>query len=180
MNISRVAYRYAEAILDALPEGLGQEAFFNDLLDLQHSVEQSRELQLFFESPVLSQAQKLDAVEALFTGRMQGYVLDVLKMLVDKRREDLILQIIEALKEIRRDRNNIRLSAVSTAVELDDAQKLSLQSMLEQASKATIETSWRVDPSLKGGVVVRIQDTVFDGSVSHQLRKLRKRFASGT
>jgi len=180
MIVSRVAYRYAEAVYGALPADVGEEAVFADFLDLRASIRQSRELQLFFASPVISRANKLEAITALFADRMHPYVLDVLKLLVEKTREHLIPEIIEAMLELRRKRNNTRLSRVTSAVELTAEQRGKLTAALERASKGGIEADFHVDPAIIGGVTVRIEDKVYDGSIANQLRKLRTRFATGS
>lgn len=180
MMISRVAYRYAEATLDAIPEGLDTETLLGDLADLRSTIKASRELLLFFESPVISYAMKKKTVEALFQSSMHDYVLAVINLLLEKRREALILEIIEGMFEIQRKRLGIRVSQISSAVELDTAQKQSLHAMLEQSTGSKIEAGYDIRPEIKGGVVVRIGDTVYDGSLEHQLRVLGKRFATGS
>ena len=180
MMVSRVAYRYAEAALDAIPEGLDAEALLSDLADLRSTIQASRELLLFFQSPVISDVMKKNAVEALFKSRMHDYVLVVINLLLEKRRESLILEIIEGMFELQRKRLGIRVSKISSAVELDAEQKKSLQAVLEQATGSKIEAGYNIRPEIKGGVLVRIGDTVYDGSLQHQLRLLRKRFATGT
>ncbi len=179
MMVSRVAYRYAGAALDAIPEGLDAEALLSDFADLRSTIQDSRELLLFFQSPIISYAMKKSAVEALFRSRMHDYVLVVINLLLEKRRESLILEIVEGMFELQRKRLGIRVSEISSGIELDADQKKSLQSVLEQATGSKIEAEYNIRPEIKGGVVVRIGDTVYNGSLEHQLRELRKRFVSG-
>lgn len=179
MSTIRFAIRYAEAILDAIPADSSVDTVIGELQDVQASVEASRELQLFFESPVIAPAKKAEAVKALFQDRIGAYVLSVLLLLVEKNRESAVLDIIVQVLELRRQREGVLSTTVRSAVELDDAQRTKLVNALEAASGKHIEADYAVAPDLVGGLVVRMGDTVYDGSVQHQLKRLRDRFVSG-
>lgn len=180
MSIVRIAKRFAPAILDAMPEGSDREVFFRDLADVQSSIRQSRDLLLFFQSPVISQKRKLEAIDALFAERVGSYVLNVLRFLVEREREEFVLEIIDAVFELRREREGILVTSVHSAVDLSDGQRAALQSALERASGKRVETQYGVDAELMGGLTVRLGDTVYDGSVRRQLRRLRDRFVTGS
>jgi len=179
MNISRVARRYAEAIVLALPEGLTREDFFCDVTDLKTSLLQSRELRSFFQSPIISFDKKTAAIRELFAERLHPYTISVLLFLTEKTRERRILEVLEALIELKRDQDGILFTTISSAIPLDDDRRTTLEYALRAVSHKEVESGVRVDPSLLGGVVVRMNDVVYDGSVAHQLSELRERFLSG-
>lgn len=177
MTIPRVAHRYAAAILDKVPEG-AEEQIFLDIADLHASMAASRELRLFFTSPVIAPLRKRETVEALLRGRVHDYLVEAVLFLVDNRRESILESIIEALIQLRRRRHGIDQAHVATAVPLSDGERTDLVATLERATHSTIEPEYRVDPALIGGVVVRIGDTVYDGTISQQLRLLRRRLVA--
>ncbi|PLX22978.1 MAG: ATP synthase F1 subunit delta [Ignavibacteria bacterium] len=179
MSTLRFATRYAEAILDAIPADSSPETVIAELQDVQASVEASRELRLFFESPVIATDTKAEAVKALFQDRVSPYVVSVLLLLVEKRRESAVLAIITQVLVLRRAREGVLTTTVSSAVELDDGQRATLINALETTSGKRIEAEYAVDPDLVGGLIVRMGDTVYDGSVQHQLKRLRDRFVTG-
>ncbi len=179
MQYTKVAQRYAEAILDAVPEGTAIETLLTDLQDVRASIEGSHELKLFFESPVISQTRKADAVRALFSGRVSDYVLSVLLLLIEKGRENLVLAILEAVMDERRRRAGIVRTQINSAVTLSEEQRARLSEALAAASGKQVEAEYRVAPELMGGLLVRLDDTVYDGSVQQQLKRLRARFVSG-
>ncbi|MCB2204106.1 ATP synthase F1 subunit delta [bacterium] len=179
MSHSKVSHRYAEAILNAIPQGMDIESVLGDLRDVQASIAASHELQLFFESPVIASKKKAEAVRALFENHVSGYVLSVLLLLVEKGREDIVLPIIEAVHDQRRQREGIIRTEVRSAVALGDDQRAQLVEALAGASGKHIEAVYEQDEALMGGLQVRLGDTVYDGSVQHQLERLRKRFISG-
>lgn len=179
MSNVRVAKRYAEAILDAVPEGMAADDLIAELVDIRSSVRQSRELQLFFESPVIPGKKKSEAVEALFAGKVSAYTLSVLMLLIEKGREEIVVEIIEAVIELQRNRDGILATTVQSAVELSEQDRATLMDALASVSGKRIEAQYDVDAQLVGGVTVRLGDTIYDGSVRHQLKRLRDRFVSG-
>lgn len=179
MKNSRVAQRYAEAILDAVPEGMDVGTVLGDLGDIQSSIVASHELRLFFESPIISQKKKAEAVTALFEQRVSAYVLSVLQLLVDKKREDLVLLIIDAVFDLRRQREGILRTAVRSATTVGEDQRTKLMEALAGVSGKRIEAEYEEDAALMGGLQIRLGDTVYDGSVQHQLNRLRARLISG-
>jgi F-type H+-transporting ATPase subunit delta len=179
MHISRVARRYAEAILSALPEGLSREEFFRDVDDLRSSLAQSRELRNFFESPIISSENKTGAIQALFSDRLSPYLLSVLIFLVEKTRERQLAEIIDALIELKRAQDGILFASVASAVPIDEEGRTALEGALRHVSQLLVETEYKIDPSLIGGVKVRMNNVVYDGSVAHHLKELRTRFMIG-
>lgn len=179
MSIARIAHRFAKAILDAVPEGTDTSTFLRDLADVQSSIRQSRELLMFFQSPVISRVQKIEAVDALFAERVGTYTRDVLRFLVEKEREEFVVEILDAVFDLYREREGIISTRINSAVEMSAGQQAALNSALERMSGKRVEAEYGVDAAMLGGVSVRLGDTIYDGSVRHQLKRLRDRFVSG-
>jgi F-type H+-transporting ATPase subunit delta len=68
---------------------------------------------------------------------------------------------------------------VTTAVALTDQQSRALQTELERHTGKSVRLNVLSDPSIRGGLVVRIGDTVLNASITHQLERLRERFVRG-
>ena len=177
MIISRVARRYAGAIFASVDDDR-KDAFFQDVSDLQSYIDQSKDLRNFFLSPIIERAKKLEIVEAIAKDRFGPQMLSVLRLLVDKDREALVEEILEALFDLRRQQLGIQPVTVSTAVPLDERLRNEVVSGLEGFLKGKVEVEYAVSEELKGGVVVRVEDTVYDGSIQRQLARLRRKFSS--
>jgi F-type H+-transporting ATPase subunit delta len=67
---------------------------------------------------------------------------------------------------------------VASAAELTASQKASLQQTLERLTGKKIQAKYSLDPALLGGAVVRIGDTIYDGSVKSRLNKMRARLSA--
>ncbi|MBR9977411.1 MAG: ATP synthase F1 subunit delta [Bacteroidetes bacterium] len=179
MSIARIAHRFATAILDSMPEGPDREVFLNDLADVRSSVLGSRELLLFFQSPVISEKLKMGTVDALFADRVQSPALAVIRFLVEKGREEYIMEIIDTVFTLHRDREGILSTSIHSAVDLGEDQRSALHDKLEQLSGKRIEVQYDVDAALLGGLIVRMDDMVYDGSVRHTLQRLRDHLVRG-
>ncbi|MAT40074.1 MAG: ATP synthase F1 subunit delta, partial [Ectothiorhodospiraceae bacterium] len=113
-------------------------------------------------------------------GRFGDMMTRALVLLAQKGREGYIHEIILALLELRNQQKGIQPLDVSTAVELSGDLKQRLSDGMQDFTKKNVDVNYSVDPALLGGVVIRIKDTVYDGSIARQLSRLRDSFAKGT
>jgi F-type H+-transporting ATPase subunit delta len=98
-------------------------------------------------------------------------------VIVDHRRTAIVPEIVERFQEVIRQRQGIAEAEVRSAVELNAAQKAEVAGMLARLTGKRVETRYALDAALLGGAVVRIGDTVYDGSLRHRLDKMRTRLA---
>jgi F-type H+-transporting ATPase subunit delta len=115
----------------------------------------------------------------LFGKRVDRLTMAFLDLLVSKQREALIPEIVEQFLALRDEMMGIVNADVTSAVELTKPQQKAVARTLEQQTGKQVRTSFAVSSGIRGGLVVRIGDTVFDGSLAHQLKILRERFAQG-
>ena len=96
-----------------------------------------------------------------------------LKLLVDKRRIALIPDILDSYREMMDKKLGVLRVTVKTALPLSKELSANLKEELEKKTKSKVEMSVSEDPSLLGGVLVRIGNTYYDGSVKAQLNNIR-------
>ncbi len=170
-----VARRYARALFEEARARGQAQAIDADVAALHEAFAASRELVRVFESPVIPREKKKKLIEALFAGRLQPLTVRFLELLVEKEREDLLPAIVAAYRALQDEEQGIIEAHVRTAFPLDEAGARPLVEKLERLTGKKIRLQLRQDPSLIGGVVVRVGDTVYDGSVRQQLAALRER-----
>lgn len=180
MSIGRIARRYAVAIYEAAAEKEALDAFAGDAAMIDRSLAGSRELQRFFQSPVLAGDVKLQAVEALFREKVHPVTMEFLLFLIRQHRDGLIREILQAFFSLLRKRREIQTARVTSAVPLDDAQKTRVESQLRAMTKKQVDVGYTVDAGIRGGLVLRVEDTVYDGSVARQLERIYQRLVEGT
>lgn len=180
MADTTTARRYAQALLQEAERTGNVEQVDQDVDLIRTSLDDSRELVLVFESPVISREKKEAIVSALFKDRLQPVTLHFLELLIEKKREDLFPAVVRAYSALRDKQLGIVEARVRSAALLADAERERLETALEEKTGQNVRLQVDVDSSLIGGLVVRIGDTVYDSSVRHQLSMLREQLEHGT
>jgi len=179
MSDSIIARRYAQALREEASRRGITEQTDADVALIRESIDASRELRRVFSSPIISREKKATLVRSLFEDRVGAETLRFLLLMVQKRREDIFPQVGEAYAALRDDEMGIRNVSVRVARPLEEGQEKDLQRAIEDLIGLRARLDVRLDPALIGGVVVRIGDTLYDGSVSNQLQSLRERLETG-
>lgn len=178
MFITKAARRYATALLE-IGKDLGQvEDILQDVQLIDDTMEGSRELVMFVNSPIIKYDVKMEALNEIFAERVQEVTNKFITLLARKGRVNLLHQIAKAYSEKYNEYAGIIEIDVHTAMPLNDQQKETLHQALEQRTDKKVKMSVVEDSSLKGGLSVRIDDTVIDGSVKHKLEELEHKFLS--
>ena len=174
-----VARRYAKALLDEA-RGTGELATVDaDLALIRETVDGARDLRLLLDSPVVARDTKHRVVEALFAGKIGSRVQRFVAFLFEKDREGLLAPVAEAYAALRDAEEGVAEALVRVPAALDPAEADRLREALEARTGQRLRLRVTVDPALLGGLVVRIGDTVYDGSVRYRLDALRDRMRDG-
>lgn len=174
MSDATVARRYAEALYQEA-EATGQaEGIDDDMKSVQESLDASRELELFFRSPIIASEKKEAVIGKLFDGKVAPLIVRLMRLLVQKGREDILPAVIRQYSQLRDERLGIVEATVKTAMPMGFDETETLRKALEARTGKNVRLRITVEPDLLGGIVVRIGDRVYDGSVQHQLESLRE------
>lgn len=180
MLITKAARRYATALLELAKEQNIVEEVLEDVKLIHNTLDGSKDLVLFLKSPVIKNDDKLGALEKIFGQQVQDVTNLFIKLLTRKHRIGLLDQITEAFVENYNQYAGIIKVEVYTAYALSDSQKEELHQALEEKTREKIDMSVSEDASLIGGMAVRIDDTVIDGTVKHKLAELEQKFLNAT
>ncbi|MDX1530096.1 MAG: F0F1 ATP synthase subunit delta [Rhodothermales bacterium] len=174
MSDATVARRYAQALFREAEEQGKVERIDSDVQAVQESLEASRELERFFQSPVVGREKKEAVVAKLFDGKVDALLVRLIQLLVEKGREDIFPAVVGQYAELRDERLGVVEARVKSAMPLEPDEADTLRKALEAKTGKKVRMRIEVEPSLLGGVVVRIGDRVYDGSARHQLETLRE------
>lgn len=178
MNITPVAYRYARSLMDLSLEKSAVDAVHEDMGLVAATCAGSRELQVLLSSPVVKADKKEKVLDQLFAGRIGTITNAFIGIIVRKGREALLPQIAAAFGELYNQHKGIVIAEVTSAVPLpDDARKRVVELANAKHPGKSIELVEKVDPSIIGGVTIRIGDEQYDGSVSRRLSDMRREFS---
>jgi F-type H+-transporting ATPase subunit delta len=180
MKHARVATRYAAALMGAAEESKAIDTVARDLEMLRVTLASSRELQRLLESPIVSPAKKRAILTEIFGPRLGQLTMEFLSLLVEKNRELVLSAAIERWFALRDERMGIVMVDVTTAVEMSADQKREITAALERTTGKAVRVRTATDATIKAGLIVRIGDTVHDGSMRRQLERLRERLVTGS
>jgi F-type H+-transporting ATPase subunit delta len=174
MSVSIVARRYAKALLD-LGTAEGQlDKLVEEFATLSATWETSAELRSAIENPLVPHPAKKAVMTELAAKVGAGQTArNTLLLLVDRRRAQALPYVAAALRELADARKGIVRAEVTTATPLAEAYYGRLQVQLETMTGKKVVVDRRTDPSIIAGVVTRIGDRIFDGSLRTRLQTLR-------
>ncbi len=177
MKDIRVAKRYAGALFAVADRNGILDAVASDLELIHRRMTDVPYLRAILMEPLVSDTRKNSVVDEAFGDRVTASSLNFLKLLIRKRREDLIEECAREFRALLAEHANTADAEVSSAVALTDDQTTRLTEKLQALTGKTIRLTVSVDPALVGGVVVRIGDTVMDGSVRGKLERLQRQLS---
>ncbi len=177
MNAPEVVRRYAATLLEAADEMGATAEVQQDVERLLETVRQSDELAEFLANPLADSQVQANVLRELFTGKVEVLILNFLWLMAVRGRASIVgAALVNFLDQVA-EREGIISAEVRSAVTLSVEQCQHLQARLEHRSGRTVRLDVQVDASLRGGAVVRVGDTVFDGSVNTYLERLQARLA---
>ena len=171
--------QYANALADiALAQGAAEPAS-KQLADFGAVYAESAELRNFLASPAVDRAAKHGVIEKLAERLGASKIIrNFLFVIVDHRRTHILPEIIAAFQDVIRRRQGIAEAEISSAVELSATQKAEFAFTLERLIGKRVESKFLLEPGLLGGAVIRLGDTIYDGSLRNRLNELRARLAA--
>jgi F-type H+-transporting ATPase subunit delta len=165
---------YAEALFAiARTEGAVAEVE-DELFRFSQALEGSDELRNALTDPHLPAARRQQIVEDLLKGKAGDVTLAIVSLVVGAGRAHDLPGIIGHLVKMSAAENNLSVAEVRSAVALTDDQRGRLAEALAKAIGRPVEVKVIIDPSVMGGIITQIGDTVIDGSVRHRLGQLRE------
>ena len=171
--------QYANALADvALAQGAA-DAALKQLNDVAVAFAASSELRNVMASPAVPREGKHGVIEKIAARAGAGKIIrNFLFVIADHHRTHILPEIVAAFEGVIRQRQGVAEAEISSAVELSAAQKKKFAQTLERITGKKIEAKYSLDPTLLGGAVVRVGDTIYDGSVRSSLNEMRARLAA--
>ena len=170
----RLVKGYAQALFVVAEAEGALEQVEDELYRFGKALESAPDLRDALTDPALPPDRKRAVLDELLEGRANPHTLNLLAFLVEQGRARDLQRIVTALAEVAAERRRKAVAEVRAAVPLDDDQRSRLAEALSKATGKDIELKVLVDPNVIGGVVARVGDQVFDGSVRRKLEIARE------
>ena len=171
--------QYANALADvSLAQGAA-DAALKQLSDFAAAFEVSSELRNFLTSPGVPREAKHGVIEKIAARIGAGKIIrNFLFVIADHQRTHILPEILITFEDVIRQRQGTAEAEISSAIELSAAQKKKFSQTLERLTGKKIQAKYSLDPALIGGAVVRVGDTIYDGSVRNSLNEMRAHLAA--
>jgi F-type H+-transporting ATPase subunit delta len=170
---SGLADRYAAALFDLADERKELDAVAGDLQRVREMLRESEDLRRLVRSPVLSREDQRRAILALAErAGLSPLARNFLGLIAQNRRLFAVPEMIEAYLARLAERRGEMTAEVVTAQPLSDDQRRRLDEQLRQAMGKKVSVDVRVDPSLLGGLTVKVGSRMVDASLKTKLHRL--------
>ena len=174
--MASVPGRYASALFELAQEQSQLQPVENDLNSIQAMLHESSDLMRMVRSPVFSADDQLKAVDALLgQAGIGGLALNFVKLIVRNRRLFALPDMIKAFRTLAAGARGEVEADVASATALNDSQLQALKETLKASIGKDVQINASVDPSLLGGLVVKVGSRMIDSSLRTKLSTLKLR-----
>jgi F-type H+-transporting ATPase subunit delta len=172
--VEGVAGRYASALFELASESKNVAAVETDLTAFQGLLDESPDLVRLVRSPVIATGDQSRALSAILEkAQIGGLAANFLKLVASNRRLFSIQDIIKAYKQIAANARGEVTAEVTSAFPLNAEQTAALKEALKASVGKDVTLSSRVDPSLLGGLVVKVGSRMIDSSLKTKLQTMK-------
>ena len=174
VRVSGVAARYASALYDLADEKGALDAVAGDLAALQQMFDGSDDFRRFIKSPVISRDDQSKGIAALAAkAQLSPLAHKFLGLLAVNRRLFALPGVIAGFRAILADRRGEATAQVTSAAPLSDSQTTALIEALKKAIGRKVDIATKVDPSILGGLIVKVGSRMVDSSLKSKLQRLK-------
>jgi len=173
-----IANRYAKALVDVSLKLNQHEQVAQELMEFENLLSSHKDLVLFYANPAIAVARKKNATTEILN--KLGFcptTSNLLFILVDNHRMAYFAQIRQAFQQDLNTRLGVAQAEIATAIELDAETRQRLETKLAGLTGKKVTLKFTKKPDLIGGVVTRIGDTIYDGSIRQQLGAMKSRLS---
>ena len=170
---SEIAGPYAKALMSVAEDNNAIDQVGAEVADLLEVLASSKELTDFLMNPLMEPDAKKGVLRQISEGKVSDFLLNFLLLLVDRGRVTFLTPIL--LRELKQ----TVLADVVAAVELSEDQQHAIRDRVQAMTQAnSVELSVQVDPSLLGGLIIKVGSQVIDASLRGQLRRIGMQLAT--
>ena len=174
--MEEIAQVYSRSLFEVARDEGKLDRVRDELAAFADALEQNRELAVFFFSPYFSTEEKKDGLRRAVEDA-EPTLVNFLELLIEKHRMPVVFRMRRQF-DVLYDRAHQRLPVeVTSAVALDSAVVDELGRRIGEQTGQNVQVESRVDPDIVGGIVLRVGNSILDGSIRHRLEQLRREVA---
>ncbi len=168
-----VAHRYARALFELARDRQKLDVVEQELSAVTEILNDHAELRKVLMHPQVGIEAKKEILTTLFSGKISEESMNFLQLIVDRRREQYLGDVTEEYIKLANEARGVADATVISARELNDTEQKQIADQFGKKLKKTLRVQSKVDPSIIGGLVIRIGDRLYDGSVAGKLAQFQ-------
>lgn len=175
-----IGRRYALALFEVGLDLEKVKEFHKELEFVESVFEGEKKLIQILGHPKIKKDEKKALIDKLFKERLSGEIVNFLYILIDKRREAYILDIVNQYKGLFNEHENIVKVVAISAIPMEERSKAKLVTVLGNKLGKNIQLTNQVDSSIIGGIMLKTENEIMDGTLKGQLKSLGRIISGAT
>jgi F-type H+-transporting ATPase subunit delta len=179
MRDIKVASRYSKSLLKIAIEENSLEELYQDMLLVNEVCVNNKDLKLLLQSPIIKTDKKTAIMNEIFTGKISTIATSFIAIIISKKRAGILSDIAASFLDTYKIHKNIKTAQVTSAIPLSSAQKEQVIAIIKSSNQTeSVELTEIVDPTIIGGMIVRVGDKQIDESIKRKLTNLEMEFSN--
>jgi F-type H+-transporting ATPase subunit delta len=174
MSSGSVAKRYAKAFFEVAAEKGQLDTIEKELQAIQQVMVDNPVFLQLLHHPQIDKKVKKKEINTIFKGQISDITLDFVSLLIDGDRGDVLPSVTTHFVELANLERGIADALVTSVKPLTEAEKESIGAKFSEVVNKKIRIQNVVDPSIIGGIIVKIGDRLYDGSVIGKLNRFKQ------
>ena len=172
--MTQTSREYAVALFTLAKESGLEDEIAQSLSEISKIFKENPEYVAFLQTPGIPKKERINAADELLTGRAPEYAVSFVLLLIDKGLLKIFDKCVYEYNSLYQTVTNMSVAEVLSAVPLTDDEKETLKLKLKKACGHEVALDCTVDKSIIGGVVVKVDGKVYDGSVKQHLNDVKE------
>lgn len=168
-----IAKRYALALFDLAIEKNCINDFENQVQTMYRILNSEEEFMKVLQHPQVLRDEKIKLIQGIFSSKIADELIGLLILVIQKNRQDHILDILNVFLDQVKAYKGIVSATVISAVPLSKEQINQITQKLIAGLKKKVEIQLQIDPSIIGGLKIRVGDQILDSSIEGKLHSLK-------
>ena len=169
-----ISDRYASALYDLASEKKLVDVVLDDLLFIQSTIKNNKDLKLVIKSPLIKSNDKLEILQNILKSKNPNELsLTFLKVLSKNKRFQKTVDIIAQFKNINAQKRGDVLADITSAEKLSNEQQDNIKEQLRTILGDKLSLSYKVDKQIIGGLIIKVGSKMIDTSLSNKINKLK-------
>lgn len=175
MRVSELASRYAKAIFELAMDNKNQEKVITELRELDQAFGKDADTRMFLESPLVKAADRIAVLEKTLANKgLSKEVYELVMVLARKDRMAIFGDIVHAFEAESDAANNVCRGVVRSATTLAQSERQRIEETVERVLNKKVIMTYKVDPTVIGGLVAQVGSYTFDDSIASHLKRMNE------